>query len=376
MVGCKFRSAGGAAYVHEVNVVVLGDSQAICDESLCSTGPRDAQNRWPVLLQTEASRNYGLHSTGVQPLIFRAGLHAVNSEVWRVNGPWAQSTLNGPSQVGLLPAGGTVRLEPGSSATYSAVLPYSGLNTYCAASLFEGRLTIQVDGRRIGTCSGFSLLPKPRVVVSRKLAYGHHSATFSCAWRRCYLYGAEATLGPTGVSIHDVAVGGATAEFFGTKPNKQLAWTDGIPGGTQLALIALLTNDPGVGYSPASYHNALTSIILHEKHLGAEVLLVLPPVSNVAAIRTFPSYTQALMEAAKETGTPVISIQRDWGTTVERRSGYWSDDLIHPTDKGTHREYDLIRAGLERSLERIASTQGLMPRVQQSVPAQFPHSAR
>jgi hypothetical protein len=119
---------------------------------------------------------------------------------------------------------------------------------------------------------------------------------------------------------------------------------DLIPGGTQIAITDLLTNDPGVGYSVESYGGAMANLLAHEGASGAEVLAVVPPVSRIVGIAHFQEYTSALLTVAA--GVPVVNIQSSWGTSFDANSGYWSNDQIHPNTVGSLAEYQLIRQGM------------------------------
>jgi hypothetical protein len=66
--------------------------------------------------------------------------------------------------------------------------------------------------------------------VSSSVTLGTHVTTFTSTGDS-YLYAAEGTAGSNGVSVHNLSVGSAAAEWFGLNPSTQLAFSDLIPTG-------------------------------------------------------------------------------------------------------------------------------------------------
>jgi lysophospholipase L1-like esterase len=110
-----------------------------------------------------------------------------------------------------------------------------------------------------------------------------------------------------------------------------------------VAIIDLLTNDPWVGYDVADYTRVMTLLIQHEQAIGAEVLVVVAPISNIQDAAELPTYTAALLEVASSLNVPVVNIQSTWGTTYNPNSGFWSPDGIHPNSLGCINEFQLIQ---------------------------------
>jgi hypothetical protein len=325
-----------------INIVILGDSQAVCDLRICNTGPA-VGGRWPDLLQADLQAKYGSHGTGMVPLVWGAPVLTVNGENWSVQGTWTIDSDIGPSQGANAPFASLVHLSDGTVATFTPATAFDHLNTYCATDSSTGVLEVAIDGAAPEpVCTQTTTTATAHLVTSPALAATTHSTTFTCHGS-CLLYAAEGTLGTTGVSVHNIAVGGAAAEWFGLNPSVQLAFSDLIPGGTQLAIIDLLTNDPGyVGYPATSFAQAQQNMIGHEEALNAKVLVVVPPVSEIAGAAEFPEYTQVLLGVAQSADVPVVNIQSSWGTTFNAASGYWSADDVHPNTLGCSLEYGLI----------------------------------
>jgi len=278
------------------------------------------------------------------PLVYSVGSKQVNAETWAVNGSWSFDASLGPQQGGGVPGSGLVRLTDGAVATFAPKQALDHVNTYCATDSGTGSLSVLIDGVAAGSaCAQQTSSVQAHAVISPAVRLGEHQVTFTYTGS-CLLYAAEGTAGNSGVSVHNIAVGSAAAEWFGAPEKGELAFTDLIPGGTQIAITDLLTNDPGVGYSVESYGRAMANLLAHEGASGAEVLAVVLPVSRIVGIAHFPEYTSALLTVAA--GVPVVNIQSSWGTSFDANSGYWSNDQIHPNTVGSLAEYQLIRQGM------------------------------
>lgn len=324
-----------------INIVILGDSQSIYDLQISTTGPA-VGDRWPDLLRDNLQSTYGSHGTGMVPLIYSVGIASVNDENWTIQGNWSFDSSIGPSQGSSEPGAGLVRMADGTAATFAPAAAFDHLNAYCASDASTGQLLVAIDGATAGqVCSQTTTAPTAQVVTSSVLDATTHAVTFTCHGS-CLLYAAEGTLGTTGVSVHNIAVGTATAEWFGLEPSVQLAFSDLIPGGTQLVITDLLTNNLYVGYSINSFSESMQNIIAHEEAQNAKVLVVVPPVSDVTGIAEFPEYTQALLAVAQNNSVPFVNIQSSWGTAFDPNSGYWSPDGVHPNTLGSSLEYKRI----------------------------------
>jgi hypothetical protein len=324
-----------------VNIVVLGDSQSVCDQQLCATGPANGK-RWPDLLRDDLQALYGSHGTGLIPLVFSAAGYPLNSETWNVAGTWEEDGSTGPQQGSGSPGKGLVRLEDRTTATFSPQLAFDHVNTYCASDPSTGLLSLQIDGAAAGTaCSQPTATVLAQVATSTPVPAGAHTVTFTCRGS-CLLYGAEATLGNTGVSVHNLAVSSAAAECFGQNPTTQLVFLGLIPGGVQLVVTDLLTNDPGLGYPVATYTQSMQNILAGDQALQAQTLFVVPPVNGTTSPAVFASYTDSLIDLARTRSVPLVDVQTSWGPTFNAQSGYWSTDKVHPNTAGVAAEYALI----------------------------------
>jgi hypothetical protein len=329
-----------------VNLVVLADSFAICDYTNCSAGPTVSANRWTEQMRISLQNQFGSHGTGMVPLTYSVGPH-INAESWSVSGSWDASTGTlGPSQSG---ENGLIHLANGAVATFSSAIPYDTINTYCMTTASSGSISVAIDGVSAGVaCSSATSGATAHVAATTSIALGVHTTTFTSTGDS-YLYAAEGTAGSTGVSVHNLAVGGATSEFFGAAPATQLAFSDLIPTGTQGVITMFQTNDAASGLNIPSFTAAMESMVGHEQALSGtpSVLLAVPPVDAVAGLAP---YTAAQVAIAQQESVAFVNVQDRWGSSYVSSSGLW--DLgpaypgIHPNDKGSLDEYSMIYAAL------------------------------
>jgi hypothetical protein len=329
-----------------VNIVVIADSFAICDYTNCSSGPTTSTNRWAEQMRINLQSQFGSHGTGMVPLTYSVGAH-INSEAWSVSGTWDASTGTlGPSQGG---GNALIHLASGAVATFTSAIPYDTLNTYCMTTAGSGSLAVAIDGVSVGTaCSATSGSATAHVVTSPTATLATHTATFTSTGDS-YLYAAEGTAGSTGVSVHNIAVGGATSQFFGASPSTQLAFSDLIPTGTQGVITMLQTNDAASALAIPSFTAAMNAIVTHEQGLSGapSVLMAVPPADAVAGMAP---YTAAQVAVGQQNNVALVNVQDRWGSAYLSTSGLW--DLgpaypgIHPNDKGSLDEYSMIYAAL------------------------------
>jgi hypothetical protein len=333
-----------------VNIVVLSDSFGICDYTNCGVGPTVSSNRYTEQLRINLQAQYGSHGTGMVPLVGVVG-PTLNSEEWAVSGTWGTVNTLGPYQAASVAGSSLVHLSNGAVATFTSAIPYDTINTYCMTNSSSGSISVAIDGVSVGTaCGSTTSSATARAITSSTASLGTHTATFTSTGDS-YIYAAEGTAGTTGVSVHNLSVGSAAAEWFGLAPSTQLAFSDLIPTGTQGVLTMLQTNEPGVGYSVASFTGAMNAIIAHEQALSStnppSVMMIVPPQDIVTGLAP---YTAAQVAVSQLQNVAFLNIQDRWGTTYAPSTGLW--DLgtrapgIHPNDKGARDEYSMIYAQL------------------------------
>jgi hypothetical protein len=333
-----------------VNIVVLSDSFGICDYTNCGVGPTASSNRYTEQLRINLQAQYGSHGTGMVPLVGVVG-PTLNSEEWAVSGTWGTTNTLGPYQVASLAGSSLVHLSNGAVATFTSAIPYDTVNTYCMTNSASGSLSVAIDGVSVGTaCSATTSSATAHAVTSASASLGTHVTTFTSTGDS-YIYAAEGTAGTTGVSVHNLSVGSAAAEWFGLAPSAQLAFSDLIPTGTQGVLTMLQTNEPGVGYTVSSFTSAMNAIIAHEQALSStappSVMMVVPPQDVITGLAP---YTAAQVAISQSQNVAFLNIQDRWGTAYAPTSGLWDFSSlapgIHPNDKGARDEYSMIYAQL------------------------------
>jgi len=341
-----------------INIVLLGDSQTICYNALtaCATGPAVDFNRWAEQLRITLQGMYGSHGTGMVPLVVNVTNLAVNAQYWSISGSVTTSTILGPSQASSIATGGSlVQMANAqvatfhSAAQYTTPIPFDHFNVYCATNASSGSIAVNIDGTGVGTACGTPTGSPTAHVATFTAAsgLGNHTVTLTSTGTS-YLYAGEGTAGTAGISVHNLGTASAAAEYFGTTVATQLAFSDVIPGSTQLAILDLGTNDANslFGYSTTSYSTAMQAIITHElTGLGASVLVVQPPVSNVTSgVTNWPLFTAALTTVVNANAVSYVNLQSRWGTTYN--SNYYCADGIHPCDFGSLDEASMIIASI------------------------------
>jgi len=352
----RIKAAAPGSSVGPINIVLFGDSETRCyvGAANCGAGPILPDNRWAEQLRVYLQGLYGSHGTGMRPLITNVTWSAPDPTYYSATGTFTQASLGiGPSQSSSFAAGtGVSQMATGATLTYTDSIPWDHLNIYCATNASSGSMSFKVDGGTsyaATSCNSASGGSTPHVFTSVAYALAVHSVVVTCTAGPCYPYALEGTATNAGVSIHNISVASASAEFFGSSVSTQLAFSDLIPTGTQLVLIDLGTNDvnQSFGYSVTSYTNAMTAIVNHERSLAApapSVMLIAPPVNIVATGANWAIYTAALQGVANTLNTAFINIQDRWGTTTS--AGYYAQyfysDQVHPGDFGNMDEYAQI----------------------------------
>jgi lysophospholipase L1-like esterase len=221
---------------------------------------------------------------------------------------------------------------------------------YCAgyADSSSG-LNVVIDGVSVGTACGVvaNSVTAFAPVFSAPSGLGAHSAVLtSNSTGYSYLYGAEWTVGSRGISVHNLAVGGAIAEFYGTNAASQLGFSDLIGSGTQLAVALLGTNEPGLGASLSSYSAALKNLIRHEQSLGASVLIIAPPPLGTSQGWLLPGYQAAARQIANTTGAAYMDFSQ-WGTFAQANANQlYESDRVHLNDNGQNALFQILAGGV------------------------------
>lgn len=340
------------------NIVFFGDSFTACDFTNCGVGPNTSTNRVPEQVRLDLQARYGSNGTGVVPVSvgypLGAGSPQLNSEAWSCTGTvdFSTGTL-GPSQTLGQAQNALLHLHNGAVCTFNDVraIPWSGtLQTYCMTNASSGSLAVSIDsGAVTGTACGSTTGSATAHVVSLSDAtYSTHSVSYTSTGDS-YLFAAQGINGSSGVSVSMIAFGAATASMFGVTPSSQMAFTDLIPGGTQVAVLAFLTNDVNFGEGASNFATYLTSIANHETGLsqatGApSVLLDISPVDSIITGSTGP-YVAAALPLCVSLNIACLNEQDRWGTTYSASPLFLWDQVhapgSHPSDAG-----DLDRASM------------------------------
>jgi hypothetical protein len=161
-----------------------------------------------------------------------------------------------------------IQMVSGASATFSGQ-KWDHLNVYCVRTSNSSGFSVRIDGTVVGNaCASTNGSPVATVQSFAASAIGIHTAVLTALGPNAFLYGAEGTIGTTGISLHLEGQAGAVAEMFGSNPSTQQAFTDIIPGGIHLAVLPLGTNEPISGVSTTTFAATMTSMISHFQALN------------------------------------------------------------------------------------------------------------
>lgn len=336
------------------SIAVLSDSFGVCDQSNCTVGPTNKDNLWTNKLKRQLQALYGYGGTGAIPLVFNIGSGTVNSDYYSVAGTFTVGTQLGPVQGASVPGGSLVHLATGAVLTFTTTDTFDHLNVYCMTAAASGSLAISIDGTAHGTACGTTSGTNTAVkAVSTAVALGTHAVTLTSTGDS-YVYALEGTAGTTGVRVHNLSVGGATAEFFGdptgTGITPRTAFYDLI-GNIAGNVIMLQTNEPGTGYNVASFTASMTSLLNHVQGSGplfVSALLAVPPQGSIGTSTLAPYTAAQITLAQSRSNTAFTNIQNRWGTTYNSASGLWDLGASlpggHPNDKGSIDEYTQVYA--------------------------------
>ncbi len=317
-----------------------GNSQSSC----AGIGPVNHSNLWIEQLRSWLKSNYPSHGTGILPLM--AGMPSTLSyDYYTVSGPTSWYNVGVPVQTGT-PGGtfdGKAGLQMGSGSVIN-MYPQTGdsliiyYTTYSTVS--TAGFTVTIDGQNIGTYgtenTGNNIVPHA-ITVPAPGGLGTHTANISCnaTVGSCYVYATEWTIGTTGVSVDNLAIGACQAGCFGTPGNLQMIDLTGA-GAKTFDIIALGTNDYLRG-NVADYQNQMSNLIAHEQSQGAGSILVMSMPWTSAASASNLSQTlvfQTAQSVAQANGCDYLGLPFTSTFSSAAAESPWLEDGIHLNDAG------------------------------------------
>lgn len=346
-----FQNALDNCQNQPVNILYLWDSRGIVDNAIARTGNNDLaltldiprEQRHAELLRKDLQGSCPSHGTGLVPLIFGIPVALVNPNYWTISGAVTTTNVLGPYNSTGIVYGGTVVLASGETATFAHPdIPWSTLRLYCATSSSSTGMTVTIDGVSAGTaCGGTSTNPTAVLWTAPSVPRGLHTVAITSVGGGSVLYGAEGVDSPVGVSLYNGSVGSAPMEFFSQFPATQFAFTDLIPGGHQLVITNMLTNEPGNGISTAQYQTSLTNLITHERSLPSapSILLFSPMQDGISGQAPFYPIMAAV---AKANNTGFVDMRDRVGSAIN--TAFFGPDTYHENVLGNAMEYEAIKA--------------------------------
>jgi hypothetical protein len=325
-----------------VNVVLYTDSIGVCYQGPCGTqGPPTADGRYTDQIRTYLDSVGLSHGTGIVPIQISVSGNVRNSAFWSTTGSWNQSNILGPSQTTTTGQTGSalIQMFSGATATFSGQ-KWDHLNVYCARTSNSSGFSVSIDGTNVGTACG-TTNGSPVATISTFTAaagLGIHTAILTALGNNSYLYGAEGTIGTTGVSLHLEGQAGAVAEMFGANPSVQQAFTDILPGGIHLMVFPLGTNEPISGVSSDTYAATFTALIAHAQALSPKPSVLVwaePPYGIAPYGAQMPTFWAIQQSLAAGSGSAFMSTADRWGSFASASAaGLIQADAVHPTLSG------------------------------------------
>ncbi len=149
----------------------------------------------------------GSHGTGLVPITALIG--GVDTANWTVSGTYTTSALIGPTQSSLYAGNSTVVLTGSNTASMSQQWGDT-VFVYWADCSGSATFTVSVDGVSQGSFGATtSTCTAHRTQIWTGWRGNHTMVITGPSSGNAYIYGAEWTVGSTGISVHDVAVGTA-----------------------------------------------------------------------------------------------------------------------------------------------------------------------
>lgn len=298
-----------------IRVVLPDDSRANVDSTVIpgaqAMGIRvPFGEKWSDELRVLLQAQCGSHGTGLISLKPVWDKDFLNDNYFHgATGSWNTSSDYGPSQHGV---GVVVHALTSLTIPFATNIPYDHLLSYCVQSSALNPWNITVDGKDVGQC-GTGIPAGPVVAMSKPLALKEHAAVLTCRRAPCELYGVEGTAGKSGISVDNIAVGGCSAECYGTHPSNQLAFEDRTQGRTALVILDTISNEPGMGYSVTSFRNATINIIEYERLIrGSPSVIVYSPMQD--SIRGLEPFYPALVNVAHDEGAVLVDMHSQFPT--------------------------------------------------------------
>jgi len=331
-----------------VNVAIVGDSIAQGLGTVSNGGK--FYNSWAQQLALHLHTLFGNGGSGIIPVYYGVG-------AWTQTGTWTEGGANlGPLQTGLSPFNHLFSATGTSNNLALMAMDGDKVNVYTQSAPDSGACTVSIDGTAVGTTPATTSATLQAVKTTFAAnAFGSHALTITpTATGKCYVYGAEWTIGSTGVRVHNMAVAGARSEAFGTSPSTQDAFLNVIPGGVQLAIVSLGVNDFHAGNNEAlsTYTSNMQNLLTYVAGLASPSPSILlldenqPNTVNqtpaVNAQFTWPQLVSAEQSLAVANNAAFISMSELWGSYPSANTlGLMASDGVHPSDKG-HLYYDYV----------------------------------
>jgi hypothetical protein len=341
-------SALRSANTQVVNVAIVGDSIA---QGLGTVGNGGKfYNSWAQQLAMHLHTMFGNGGSGIIPVYYGVG-------AWTQTGTWTEGGSNlGPLQTGLSPFNHLYSATGTANTLALMAMDGDKINVYTQSAPDSGACTVSIDGTVVGTTPATTSATLQAVKTSFAAnSFGSHALTITPTnTGKCYVYGAEWTIGSTGVRVHNVSVAGARSEAFGSAPGTQNAFLNVIPGGIQLAIVSLGVNDFHAGNNEAlsTYTSNMQNLLTYFAGLSSPAPSVLivdenqPNTANqtpaVNAQFTWSQLVSAEQSLAVSNNAAFISISELWGSyTTANSLGLMAADGVHPNDKG-HLHYNYV----------------------------------
>ncbi len=341
-------SALRSASSQVVNVAIIGDSIAQGLGTVSNGGK--FYNSWAQQLAMHLHTLFGNGGSGMVPVYYGVG-------AWTQTGTWTEGGSNlGPLQTGISPFNHLFSATGTSNSLVLMAMDGDKVNVYTQSAPDSGACTVSIDGTVAGTTTATTTATlQPVKTTFAASAFGSHTLTIApTATGKCYVYGAEWTIGSTGVRVHNVAVAGARSEAFGSAPATENAFLNVIPGGIQLAIVSLGVNDFHAGNNEAlsTYTSNMQNLLTYLQGLSSPSPSVLildenqPNTLNqtpaVNAQFTWSQLVSTEQSLAVSNNAAFISMSELWGAYTSANSlGVMAADTVHPNDKG-HLYYDYV----------------------------------
>jgi hypothetical protein len=324
-----------------VNIAIIGDSIAQGLGTVSSGGK--FYNSWVQQVTQHLHTLFGNGGSGIIPVYYGVG-------AWTQTGTWTDGGANlGPLQTTTTPFNHLYSATGIANTLQLMAMDGDKANVYTQSAPDSGACTVAIDGTTVGSTPSTTsaTLQAVKTTFSASVLGSHTLTITPTATGKCYVYGAEWTIGTTGVRVHNVSVAGARSEAFGSSPVTQNAFLGIIPGGVQLAIVSLGVNDYHAGNNEAlsTYTTNMQNLLSYLSSLSAPSpsVLILDENQPNSTNQTPPvnaQFTWGQMVAAEQSlavsnSAAFISMSELWGPFSNSNNlGLISSDGLHPNDKG------------------------------------------